>query len=69
MAGVWEKLRQPPRLIGEILHKLQRDFRGWRMLMILPEQRLVRQVPFPVDAQAVMHGGRPVWLTIGNVPS
>jgi putative N6-adenine-specific DNA methylase len=65
------RLGQPeatPRLVGEILHKLQRDFRGWRMLMILPEQRLIRQVPFPVDAQAVMHGGRPVWLTIGNVP-
>jgi putative N6-adenine-specific DNA methylase len=66
------RLGQPeatPRLIGEILHKLQRDFRGWRMLMVLPAQRLVRQVPFPVDALAVMHGGRPVWLTIGNVPS
>jgi len=66
------RLGQPeatPRLVGEILHKLQRDFRGWRMLMILPAQGLLRQIPFPVDTQAVMHGGRPVWLTIGNVPA
>ena len=58
-----------PRLFGEILHKLQRDFRGWRMLVVLPEKRLIRQVPFSVQSHSVMHGGRPVWLTIGNVPS
>jgi putative N6-adenine-specific DNA methylase len=58
-----------PRLIGEILRKLQRDFRGWRMLVVLPEKRLIRQVPFSVQSRRVMHGGRPVWVTTGNVPS
>jgi len=66
------RLGQPeatPRLIGEILRKLQRDFRGWRMLLVLPDKRLVRQVPFSIKSYAVMHGGRPVWLAIGNVPA
>ena len=58
-----------PRLIGEILGKLQRDFRGWRMLLVLPEQGLIRQIPFAFKSYTVMHGGRPVWIAIGNVPS
>jgi len=58
-----------PRLIGEILGKLLRDFRGWRMLLVLPEQGLIRQVPFAVKSYPVMHGGRPVWITMGGVPS
>jgi putative N6-adenine-specific DNA methylase len=58
-----------PRLIGEILHKLQRDFRGWRMLMVLPEKRLIRQVPFSVRSHRIMHGGRPAWIALGDLPS
>ena len=57
------------RLIGEILHKLQGDFRGWQMLMVLPGKRYVRQIPFKTKSLPVTHGGRPVWLTTGKVPS
>jgi putative N6-adenine-specific DNA methylase len=56
------------RLIGEILHKLQRDFGGWQVLMVLPEKHLIRQFPFIVRSLTVMHGGRPVWLAAGSVP-
>ena len=55
------------RLIGEILRKLQSDFRGWRCLMVVPEKKLLRQFPFTVKPHRVMHGGRPVWLAIGQV--
>ena len=58
-----------PRLIGENLHRLQQNFGGWRMLVVLPEKRLIRQIPFSVQTHSVMHGGRPVWIAIGNVPS
>jgi putative N6-adenine-specific DNA methylase len=57
-----------PRLMGEILHKLQRDFRGWRVILMLPEKRLLRQFPFGVAAHRTLHGGHPVWLAIGGVP-
>ena len=57
-----------PRLIGGILRKLQRDFVGWQVLLVLPEKRLLRQVPFAVVSYRVVHGGRPVWLAIGSVP-
>jgi len=57
------------RLIGEILHKLQEDFRGWQALLVLPEKRLLRQFPFKIKSQPVMHGGQPVWLATGKVPS
>jgi len=55
------------RLLGEILHKLQLDFRGWQVVLVLPEKRLLRQIPFGVAAHRTMHGGRPVWLAIGRV--
>jgi hypothetical protein len=54
--------------MGEILHKLQRDFRGWRVILVLPEKRLLRQFPFGVSAHRTLHGGHPVWLAIGSVP-
>jgi len=57
------------RLIGEILRKLQGDFRGWQALLVLPDKRLLRQFPFQIKSQPVMHGGRPVWLATGKVPS
>jgi putative N6-adenine-specific DNA methylase len=57
-----------PRLMGEILHKLQRDFRGWQVVLVLPEKRLLRQFPFGVTAHRTLHGGHPVWLAIGRVP-
>jgi len=56
-----------PRLIGEILRKLQRDFIGWQVLLVLPDKRLLRQVPFAVVSYRVVHGGRPVWLAMGSV--
>jgi putative N6-adenine-specific DNA methylase len=57
------------RLMGEILRKLQSDFRGWRLVIVIPEKKLLRQFSFPVAAHTVMHGGRAVWIAIGNVPS
>ncbi len=62
------KKEATPRLVGEILHKLQRDFRGWRVVLVLPEKRLLRQFPFEVAAHRTVHGGHPVWLAIGRVP-
>jgi len=57
-----------PRLIGEILHKLQQDFRGWQVVAVLPDKRLLRQFPFAVVPRRTVHGGRPVWLAVGKVP-
>lgn len=65
------RLGQPgtaPRLVGEILRKLQQDFRGWRVILVLPEERLRRQFPFAIESHKVMHGGKPAWLAIGSVP-
>lgn len=65
------RLGQPgtaPRLVGEILRKLQQDFRGWRVILVLPEERLRRQFPFAIESHTVMHGGKPAWLAIGSVP-
>jgi putative N6-adenine-specific DNA methylase len=56
-----------PRLFGEILRKLQQDFRGWRTALLLPEKRLLGQIPFDVTTRRVPHGGKPVWLAIGDI--
>lgn len=56
-----------PRLVGEILHKLQLDFRGWRAALVLPEKRLLRQFPFAITTHRIVHGGKPAWLAIGTI--
>lgn len=64
------RLGQPgttPRLLGEILHKLQLDFRGWRAAILLPEKHLLRQLPFASTVHRLRHGGKPAWLAVGTV--
>lgn len=56
-----------PRLLGEMLRKLQQDFGGWRAALVLPEKRLLGQFPFFVKAHKVQHGGKPAWLAIGTI--
>jgi putative N6-adenine-specific DNA methylase len=64
------RLGQPgtmSRLLGEILHKLQLDFRGWRTALLLPQKRLLGRLPFPSTVHRLIHGGKPAWLAIGTI--
>lgn len=55
------------KLFVEICHKLQRDFRGWKLALIAPNRNLVKKVPFPVVSHALFHGGLNLTLLTGKI--
>lgn len=55
------------KLFVEICHKLQRDFRGWKLALIAPNRNLVKKVPFSVVSHALFHGGLNLTLLTGKI--
>jgi putative N6-adenine-specific DNA methylase len=51
----------------QIIRKLQQSFKGWDMALIMPEQHLLRHVPFKVRQHAFMHGGLRLILLTGRI--
>ncbi|MDA8138233.1 MAG: hypothetical protein M0036_06200 [Desulfobacteraceae bacterium] len=47
--------------------KLQEDFKGWRVAMLVPRTELARQMPFPVKGMPIVHGGLALTLLVGRV--
>ncbi len=53
--------------IADIGRKLKKDFRGWRLALIVPEARLMAHIPFPVTPHPLFHGGLTVTLLTGRI--
>jgi len=51
----------------QIFRKLQADYRGWRLAMILPKGYAEQKVPFAVRFRPLYHGGLKVTLMTGTV--
>lgn len=56
-----------PALIADIGRKLKQDFQGWRIALMVPDARLVRQMPFPLTPHPLFHGGLHVTLLTGRI--
>ena len=56
-----------PELIADIGQKLKKDFKGWRLALIIPEARMMARIPFPVTPRPLFHGGLTVTLLTGRI--
>ncbi|MFH1153725.1 MAG: RNA methyltransferase [Pseudomonadota bacterium] len=56
------------RLYLEIGKKLGRDFRGWKIGVVLPDPGLADRFPFPVCLTPLFHGGLELSVATGRVP-
>jgi len=54
-------------LFVEICRKLSRDFKGWKLAMIVPGKRLLGNMPFRVESYPVFHGGLNLILVTGRI--
>jgi putative N6-adenine-specific DNA methylase len=55
------------RLYTDIMHKLQRDFKGWKVVLLLPHQECLGRANFPFDLRHLFHGGLHVYVLIGRI--
>ncbi|MFO7560422.1 MAG: hypothetical protein R6X10_16450 [Desulfobacterales bacterium] len=54
-------------LFSEICLKLSRDFKGWKLALIVPRRGLLRKIPFRVETYPVFHGGLNLTLAAGKI--
>ena len=59
--------RQSRHLIKEILRKLNADFKGWRVALVIPSGFPVRALPDRLRISSVAHGGFRVLLVTGRI--
>ena len=55
------------KLTADIGQKLKKDFRGWRLALIVPDHHLTTRIPFPVTSHQLFHGGLTVTLLTGRI--
>ena len=54
-------------LLGAIIRKLISDYENWRFVLIAPEKRFVKRLPFQHSVYPVFHGGLSVNLVVGKI--
>ncbi|MDD2389079.1 MAG: hypothetical protein PHP23_05015 [Desulfobacterales bacterium] len=58
---------QSGNLLDDICGKLQRDFKGWRVALITPEQFSSRNISFQHSSRPLYHGGLQLTLITGKI--
>jgi putative N6-adenine-specific DNA methylase len=67
-------LRMDPLEIGtdrffqEIFKKLKKDYKKWKVAMIVPNQRLIQTATLSLKIQPLFHGGLRLFLLYGTIP-
>jgi len=51
----------------EIGAKLSRDFKKWKVAIVLPEPDLAKALPFPTDLHPLFHGGLEIHVATGTI--
>ena len=54
-------------LFTEICLKLSRDFKGWKLALIVPRRRLLQKISFRIEKYPVFHGGLNLTLAVGRI--
>jgi len=64
------RLGQPgdqKRFYQSIFDKLIKDFKGWKMGLMIPDQRIVDLCPFKMESYPFFHGGLKLTLVTGRI--
>ena len=55
------------KLFLDICRKLQRDYKGWQLILVAPSQKLAKKAPFNLTHFPISHGGLKLVLLIGKI--
>ena len=62
--GSFEKSEK---LFGAIVDKLNRTYKGWKVVLVAPNKKLIKKMPFKLDALPFVHGGLKPALMFGKI--
>jgi putative N6-adenine-specific DNA methylase len=60
-------LEKSEHLFGAIGDKLNKVYQGWRVVLVAPDRKLVKKIPFPLDVLPFFHGGLKPALMFGRI--
>jgi hypothetical protein len=56
------------RFFAEIFKKLKKDYKRWKVAMIIPHQHFARRATLYLKMQPLFHGGLRLFLLYGIIP-
>ena len=62
-----ENRRKSEQLFLKICARLKREYKDWQLILISPNQRLTKKVPFKLTAYPIAHGGLKPVLMVGTI--
>ena len=60
-------LEKSDHLFGAIGDKLRRAYKGWKVVLVAPDKKLIKKIPFKLDALPFFHGGLQPALMFGRI--
>jgi putative N6-adenine-specific DNA methylase len=63
--GSLEKSRQ---LFGAICDKLNQAYKGWKVVLVAPDRKLIKKMPFKLNVLPIFHGGLKPAMMFGKIP-
>ena len=60
-------LEKSERLFVAICDKLNQAYRGWKVVLLTPDRKLIKKMPFKLDALPFFHGGLKPALMFGRI--
>lgn len=55
------------KLFDEIVTKLKKDFKGWKLALFVPHQNITGKIPFKLNSRLLDHGGTKLVLLTGTI--
>jgi putative N6-adenine-specific DNA methylase len=60
-------LEKSEQLFGAIGDKLNRAYKGWKVVLIAPDRKLIQKMPFKLEVLPFFHGGLKPALMFGKI--
>jgi putative N6-adenine-specific DNA methylase len=60
-------LEKSEQLFGAIGDHLNRAYRGWKVVLVAPDRKLIKKMPFKLDVLSFFHGGLKPALMFGEI--
>jgi putative N6-adenine-specific DNA methylase len=60
-------LEKSERLFGAICDKLNQAYKGWKVVLVAPDRKLIKKMPFKLDVLPFFHGGLKPALMFGKI--
>ena len=63
-----ESIEKSNALFQDVCDRLKQAYGGWNLILVAPDRKLVKKMPFKLEALPFFHGGLNPALLFGKIP-